>query len=73
MIRNALFSAAFVALVASAAAAPTAAHAYVGNPDTTTICMPVSPGWMQCTEYGDNFEIIRQYMIRDDSGVGFIF
>lgn len=73
MIRNALLSAASVALIALAGAAPTTAHAYVGTSDTTTVCMPVYPGWMQCTEYGDNFEIIRQYLIRDDSGVGYIF
>jgi len=73
MIRNSLLTAALVGLVAFASAAPTTAHAYVGTGDTTTICMPFSPGWMQCTEYGDNFEVIRQYMIRDNSDVGYIF
>lgn len=73
MIRKVVFSAALVAMAAFASVASTTANAYVGNPDTTTVCLPVSPGWMQCTEYGDNFEIIRQYLIRDDSGVGFIF
>jgi hypothetical protein len=72
MIRHSLFTAVLVGLVAFASVAPTSANAYVGTGDTTTICMPFSPGWMQCTEYGENFEVIRQYMIRDNSGVGYI-
>lgn len=72
MIRNSLFAVAVAGLVAFTAATPAAAQTYVGHSDTTTICMPFSPGWMQCTEY-DGMEIIRQYMIRDSSGVGYIF
>jgi hypothetical protein len=72
MIRKTLLTFVVAATVLGSGLLPSQAEANIGNPDTTTVCMPFSPGWMLCTEY-DGLEVIRQYMIRDDSDVGYIF